>query len=202
MWLDRLGANAPPSGFDSRPISPLPRHVSARGPSSPYVTSQQRSARASTASLVSSDNSSTTSLLRSSSYRGANGGATGSSLRQSHTVDDGTESLGVLGRILGDGAIAAQANGSGSPGARGAKGSTITEEDIEGDFDFDGLSLKEFVARGDTGGDAVGAAHKSQTVEECTWEHFHLRPLPLTLACMEHSRLCAPPLVLMMYWNR
>ncbi|KAJ4413843.1 Vacuolar protein sorting-associated protein 52 [Gnomoniopsis sp. IMI 355080] len=166
MWLDRLGANAPPSGFDSRPISPLPRRVSARGPSSPYITSQQRSARASTASLVSSDSGSTTSLLRSSSYRGANGGPAGSSLRQSHTVDDGTESLGVLGRILGDGAAITQESETRSPGLRGAKVSTITEEDVESDFDFGGLSLKEFVARGDVGVAASGEVHRSQTVEE------------------------------------
>lgn len=181
MWLDRLGANAPPSGFDSRPISPLPRHVSARGSSSPYVTSQQRSARASTASLVSSDSGSTTSLLRSSSYRGANGGTGGSSLRQTHTVDDGTESLGVLGRILGDGAAAAQATGSGngSPGAPGAKGTTITEEDVEGDFDFGGLSLKEFVARGDVSAGPGGEVYRPQTVQECMWTTLSVLSLPL-----------------------
>lgn len=172
MWLDRLGANAPPSGFDSRPISPLPRRVSARGPSSPYVTSQQRSARASTASLVSSDSGSTTSLLRSSSYRGTNGGPVGSSLRQSHTVDDGSESLDVLGRILGDRSATTQENGSRSPGLRVAKGTTITEEDVDGDFDFGGLSLKEFVARGDVGGGPGGEIHRSQTVEECMCTPF------------------------------
>lgn len=180
MWLDRLGANAPPSGFDSRPISPLPRHVSSRGPSVPYVTSQQRSARASTASLVSSDNSSTTSLLRSSSFRGANGG---SSLRQSHTVDDGTVSLGVLRRILGDDAAAASANGGALPGAGGANGTTITEEDLEADFDFGGLSLKDFVAGGDLGDEAGAAVHRPQTVEECTCIVPPVSFLDLSLAC-------------------
>lgn len=189
MWLDRLGhANPPTSGFDSRPISPLPRRVSGRG--SPYVTSQQRSARASTASLVSSSSNagSTTSLLRSSSYR-ANGALPGgSSLRQSHTVDDGTQSLAVLGRILGAEVLSpppppvevsttssGSGSGSASPSpstlpspAQEGKASTITEEDIDADFDFGGLSLREFVARGNVRDDGAGV-HRPQTVEECMW---------------------------------
>lgn len=168
MWLDRLGTNAPPLGFDPRPTSPLPRRqVSARATSSPYNTSQQRSARASTTSLASSsDTASTTSLLRSSSYRGVNGAAGGSSLRQSHTVDDGTESLRVLSRILGDATATAQTSRSTTPESRGTKGTAITEEDIESDFDFGGLSLKEFAARGD-GAETTGEIHRPQTVEEC-----------------------------------
>lgn len=185
MWLDRLGANAPPSGFDSRPISPLPRHVSARAGSSPYVTSQQRSVRASAASLVSSDSASTTSLLRSSSYRGPNGGAANSSLRQSHTVDDGTESLGVLGRILGDDAATASTSGNGTSHARAPNDITITEEDIDGDFDFGGLSLKEFLAQEDVGGAAVGQIHRPQTIEECMCSSlFSSFPLPSHLSAV------------------
>lgn len=179
MWLDRLGANPPPSGFDSRPNSPVPRRQALnRSASSPYIVSQQRSARASSSTLVSSnDTGSTTSLLRSASHRGANGGAGGgSSLRQSHTVDDGSESLGVLGRILGEDSSAAEntavpRSGSASPDSTGANRSMITEEDIEGDFDFGGLSLKEFVARGHVD-DVSSEMYRSQTVEECTCTHF------------------------------
>lgn len=184
MWLDRLGANPPPSGFDSRPISPLPRRVSARA-GSPYLTSQQRSARASTASLVSSGDSpsaSTASLLRSSTLRANGAGVNaGSSLRQSHTVDDGTESLALLGRILGAGAAAVNGNGSSSVSVAaaqdGAGASTITEEDLEREFDFGGLSLREFLARGDGVGEEGVGAYRSQTVEECMWTLWlHLPP--------------------------
>lgn len=207
MWLDRLGANPPPSGFDSRPISPLPRRVSARA-GSPYLTSQQRSARASSASLVSpgdSPSASTTSLLRSSSFRAANGNGTGagagaaagSSLRQSHTVDDGSESLAALGKILGAEAVV---NGDGGAGVVSPEGvrapstsltTTITEEDLEREFDFGGLSLREFVARGDGVGEEGVGAYRSQTVEECMWTSF-LSLEPLSCSCSSKTSLSMP----------
>lgn len=84
-------------------------------------------------------------------------------------MDDGTESLGVLGKILGDQTVAAQANENGFSDARVASGTIITEEDVEGDFDFGGLSLREFVARGDVRGEGGEEIHRSQTVEECMW---------------------------------
>lgn len=43
--------------------------------------------------------------------------------------------------------------------------STITQEDLEIEFDFGGVSLREFVAKGDDGSPSVGV-HRSQTVEE------------------------------------
>lgn len=195
MWLDRLGANPPPSGFDSRPISPLPRRVSARA-GSPYLTSQQRSARASTSSLVSSPgdspSGSTTSLLRSSSLR-ANGTGAGSSLRQSHTVDDGSESLAALRKILGDEAAAAAAAGASGEGEGGVNGdgereglaTTITEEDLELEVDFGGLSLREFLAREDAAGEEGGGSYRSQTIEECMWAIFLVSCLDLAIpACV------------------
>ncbi|KAF3768015.1 hypothetical protein M406DRAFT_106842 [Cryphonectria parasitica EP155] len=174
MWLDRLGHNAPPSGFDSRPISPLPRRISGRG--SPYITassSQQRSARASTVSLVSSSDGtgSTTSLLRgrANGSTGAGVAPAGSSLRQSHTVvvDDGRESLDVLGKILGEEAVANGGSGSVSPLSRGAEGVGIREEDLDLEVDFGGLSLREYLARDEVSGDE--GVYRSQTVEE--YEH-------------------------------
>lgn len=173
MWLDRLGAQhnlQSPSNPNSRPISPLPRRVSSqRG--SPYITSQSRSTRGSDTSLVSSnsDTGSSVSLLRGSSGR-PNGGQLGtSSLRQTTTVDDGSESLAVLGKILG-GEVAAEpvaSSGAASPGPRleDPFSSTISQEDLEIEFDFGGVSLREFVARGDDGGPSAGV-HRSQTVEE------------------------------------
>lgn len=175
MWLDRLGAhNIPqqPSNYNSRPISPLPRRVSSRG--SPYTTSQQRSARASDVSLVSSsDNGSTTSLLRGSGRTNGVPSA-GSSLRQTTTVDDGTESLFVLGRILGEHVPihteTPGGSGTASPSeSETARGTTIREEDLDLEFDFGGLSLREFVAQGDTESAGAGRVYRSQTVEECMW---------------------------------
>ncbi|KAK7743198.1 Vacuolar protein sorting-associated protein 52 [Cytospora paraplurivora] len=131
----------------------------------------QRSARASDVSLVSSsDNGSTTSLLRGSGR--TNGGTpAGSSLRQTTTVDDGTESLFVLGRILGEHVPihteTPGGSGTASPSeSETARGITITEEDLDLEFDFGGLSLREFVAQGDTESAGAGRVYRSQTVEE------------------------------------
>lgn len=179
MWLDRLGAHnnlQQSSNPNSRPISPLPRRVSSqRG--SPYITSQSRSGRGSEASLVSSsDNSSTVSLLRGSGR--PNGGQLGSSsLKQSTTVDDGSESLSVLGRILGSEVAAEGADSSGvpSPVQEDPFSSTITQEDLEIEFDFGGVSLRDFLTQSDDEGPGAGV-HRSQTVEECMW--FSSTPPP------------------------
>lgn len=170
MWLDRLGHTTPQqAGLDSRPNLPLPRRVSGRG--SPYITSQQRSARTSTSSLVSaSDVGSTTSLLRNASGR-ANGtsGAAGSSLKQSTTVDDGSESLSVLGKIIGSEASQDGGQGSANPSA---PVSILKEEDLDLDFDFAGFSLRDYVARGELDAENDGTVYRSQTVEQCTWSLF------------------------------
>ncbi|POS79155.1 Vps52/Sac2 family protein [Diaporthe helianthi] len=172
MWLDRLGAQhnlQSPSNPNSRPISPLPRRGSSqRG--SPYITSQSRSGRGSETSLVSSnsDTGSSVSLLRGSGR--PNGGQLGtSSLRQTTTVDDGSESLSVLGKILGSEVAPERAELRGAappePQLEDLFSSTITQEDLEIEFDFGGVSLREFVAKGDDGSPSVGV-HRSQTVEE------------------------------------
>lgn len=169
MWLDRLGhTNPQQGGSDSRPISPIPRRVSGRG--SPYMTSQQRSARASTSSLVSASDAgaSTTSLLRNATSGRANGTGGGSSLKQSTTVtvDDGTESLSVLGKILGGEAVLDQ-HGHAHPHL--ATTPIITEEDLDLDFDLGGCSLRDYVARGELDAENDGTVYRSQTVEECTF---------------------------------
>lgn len=129
-------------------------------------------------SLVSSsDNGSTTSLLRGSSGRANGGPPAGSSLRQTTTVDDGTESLSVLGRILGEHipipTETPGGSGTASPssGSESTPGTAIKEEDLDLEFDFAGLSLRAFVAQGSTGGgegegEGAGGVYRSQTVEE------------------------------------
>ncbi|KAJ9131155.1 Vps52-domain-containing protein [Pleurostoma richardsiae] len=147
MWLDRLahtGTSTPPSG--SRPISPLPRRTSSKN--IPYVTSQ-RSARASSVSLVSSD--STTSLLASA--RRLNGSA----LKQSTTADDGKESLRVLEKLLGTSSQAsAQQDGKGP--------NSVKPEDLNLDFIFDGRSLREVA--NEAADQASSRIHKPQTAQE------------------------------------
>ena len=158
MWLDRFAgqhpgtASSPPNNIQSRSQSQSPlsrRTSSARGP---YLTSQRPgiSSRASSLSLVSNDSSS--SLL------GASKRTNGSALKQSTTVGDAPDPEAVLARILGSLPDA-------TTPSEGDRTRRITEEDLDLDFDFGGLSLREFA-----GGDADQAtadAYRPQTVEDC-----------------------------------
>ncbi|ROW02205.1 hypothetical protein VSDG_02462 [Cytospora chrysosperma] len=179
MWLDRLAAPQQHSNPNSRPISPLPRRISSqRG--SPYITSQQRSARGSEVSLVSSsDAGSTTSLLKGSSGRANGGPPAGSSLRQTTTVDDGTESLSVLGRILGEHipipTETPGGSGTASPssGSESTPGTAIKEEDLDLEFDFAGLSLRAFVAQGSTGGGEGEGEGAGDEQDKTRFEDLH-----------------------------
>lgn len=154
MWLDRLaGGPANPSGTStpqpgSRSYSPLPRRTSSN--LSPYVTSQRgQSPRGSTLSLVSNDSSSS---LLSSSRR-----PNGSGLRQTSTIDQGPNSLELLGKIL-----QAFPAGDEKPSFQ----DVIREDDLDLDPNFGGLSLKE-LAQLEEGEDANGVAPRSQSIEEC-----------------------------------
>jgi hypothetical protein len=93
----------------------------------------------------------------------------------------------VLGKILGSEVAAERTGSSGAPSPapqlEDPFSSTITQEDLEIDFDFGGVSLREFVAQGgdDDDGDAGGPSagvHRSQTVEECMWFFFLTFPFP------------------------
>ncbi|KIH88949.1 GARP complex subunit (Sac2) [Sporothrix brasiliensis 5110] len=139
MWLDRLGhagGGTSPQSNGNRSGSPLPRRPSSasRGP---YMTSQ-RPARGSSLSLVSND--STTSLLASRRQNG-------SSLKQSTSAKSvtgdpraqDTAALALLGRLIG-----ASPKDSGVEGpAENQDEVIITDEDLEADFDFSGLTLRE-----------------------------------------------------------
>lgn len=158
MWLDRLAGHQSGSATpqaNSRPISPLPRRTSSgRGPG-PYLTSQASALRpsvtprGSSLSLISND--STSSFLASS--RRPNG----SGLKQSTTVVEGPEPEEVLETLLGT-----KANGIGPEGPHKV---TISEDDLDFDFDFAGLSLRD-LAQDDTALDS-GNVYRVQTAEEC-----------------------------------
>lgn len=152
MWLDRLagqqaGAASPQS--NSRPISPLPRRTSSsRGP---YLTSQRTGGtpKGSSLSLVSTDSSS--SLLASS--RRING----SGLKHSTTAADGQDPEEVLVALLGP-------TPDGAASGEKARGS-ITEEDLDFDFDFGSLSLRG-LALDDSSPDGE-SVYRTQSIEEC-----------------------------------
>ncbi|KAK0750999.1 Sac2 family-domain-containing protein [Schizothecium vesticola] len=153
MWLDRRTGPHPgiaaqaASQPNSRPISPLPRRTSSsRGP---YLTSQRPGStpRVSNLPLVSNDSSS--SLLGSSKR------ANGSALKQSVTVEDAPDPAEVLEKILGPPPAGTDTQ---STGIR-----PITEEDLELEFDFGGLGLRE-LASGSPG--RRDATYKTQTIQD------------------------------------
>lgn len=154
MWLDRRpsqqpGSAAPPP--NNRSISPLPQRASSRGP---YLAPQRpglNTRGSSPLSLVSNDSSS--SLLASAKK------TNGSSLRQSSTVDDAPNPEEVLARILGQFPIN---NITQQPEAKQTIG--ITEDDLDFDVDFGGLTLTE-LAGPDVSSRQVDS-YKPQTVQD------------------------------------
>lgn len=106
--------------------------------------------RGSQLSLISNDSS--TSLLASRRVNGSSG------LKQSQTTYDGPDSVEILGQILGTTSFAESAVNRTT--------GTIGEQDLELNFDFDGLSLRQLASsnKADTG-DAD--SYRRQTTEEC-----------------------------------
>ncbi|CAK7231946.1 Vacuolar protein sorting-associated protein 52 [Sporothrix bragantina] len=180
MWLDRLGhsGGASPQNNGSRSSSPMPRRPSgaSRGP---YMTSQ-RPARGSSLSLVSND--STASLLASRKQNG-------SSLRQStsatptpgDTKAQDAAALSLLGRLIG-------ASPSGSPAEEKDEEDlgdlVITDEDLEGDYDFGGLTLRELASESSAA--RQSSQHSSRTPEDLDKDQAKLEDLHKSIrACDE-----------------
>ena len=154
MWLDRLASPGvpptPSSQPGSRPYSPLPARPSG-GPS-PYITSQRASQtpRGWTVSLVSS--SSTTSFL------GAAKKPNGPGLRHSASYREGPAPDEVLEKLLG----AKKA----SVGINGDALHSISEADLELDFDLGDLSLRGLAAKGPSNPNPA-SAKRPQTDQDC-----------------------------------
>lgn len=161
MWLDRFAGQQigtpPPSSSRS---SPLPRRTSSG--ISPYTTSQRPgiSPRGSSLSLVSND-SSASSLLASSKR------ANGSALKQSTTVEDAADPEEVLTRIFGP-----LSDGSRDGSLEEESLVRITEDDLELEFDFGGLALRE-LAEGDAVERQAADTCRPQTVEDCMFSQAH-----------------------------
>jgi hypothetical protein len=94
----------------------------------------------------------------SSSLLGASRRTNGSALKQSTTVDDAPDPEAVLARILGTLPDTAR-----TPEEDRAR--RITEDDLDLDFDFGGLSLRQLAA--EDAGRAAADTYKPQTVEDC-----------------------------------
>lgn len=102
--------------------------------------------------MISSDSSS--SLLAASKR------ANGSALKQSHTADDAPDPEVILARILGP------PPGPSASEDKDARTGRITEDDLDFDFDFGGLGLRE-LARGGANR-AAADSYRPQSVEDCT----------------------------------
>ena len=108
----------------------------------------------------------------SSSFLASAKRANGTGLRQSTTVEDAPDPEEVLGRIL-------------KPLLTGGKSATISEDDLDLDFDFRGLALQD-LAESDM--DAGQPLYRSQRVEECT---LPMLPSPYSVNCPAYDKIPA-----------
>lgn len=158
MWLDRLAGQSTspaPSQPGSRPYSPAPR----RTPSGlgPYITSQQRpglTPRSSSLSLASTESS-------ASSFLASSRRANGSTLKESRTIYSGPDPVEILNKLLGDEKKHAA---SATKSAADSVGS-ISAEDLQLEFDFGGLSVRELALSEESVIDGAGV-YRPQAAEE------------------------------------
>jgi hypothetical protein len=104
----------------------------------------------------------------SSSLLGASKRTNGSALKQSTTIGDAPDPEAVLARILGPLPDTAAAEDD--------QTRRITEADLDLEFDFGGLSLREF-AEGHAG-QAAADTYRPQTVEDCRSSQAPAAALP------------------------
>ncbi|KAI0828440.1 Vps52-domain-containing protein [Hypoxylon sp. FL0890] len=158
MWLDRLAGQSTspaPSQPGSRAYSPAPR----RTPSGlgPYITSQQRpglTPRSSSLSLASTESS-------ASSFLASSRRANGSALKESKTIYSGPDPVDILNKLLGDEKRhAASATRSAADSV-----SSISAEDLQLDFDFGGLSVRELALSEESAVDDADV-YRPQAAEE------------------------------------
>ncbi|OTA58365.1 Vps52-domain-containing protein [Hypoxylon sp. EC38] len=159
MWLDRLAGQSTspaPSQPGSRPYSPAPR----RTPSGlgPYITSQQRpglTPRSSSLSLASTESS-------ASSFLASSRRANGSTLKESSTIYSGPDPVEILNKLLGDEKKqAASATRSAADSV-----SSISAEDLQLEFDFGGLSVRELALSEETPILDGAGVYRPQAAEE------------------------------------
>ncbi|KAI0899957.1 Vps52-domain-containing protein [Annulohypoxylon nitens] len=160
MWLDRLAGQSTspaPSQPGSRSYSPASRRTASG--LGPYITSQQRpglgiTPRSSSLSLASSESS-------ASSFLASSRRANGSTLKESRTIYAGPDPVEILSTVLGDDERPAKSTTK--PGVESI--SSISTEDLQLEFDFGGLSLKELALSEEPTADGVGV-YRPQAAEE------------------------------------
>jgi len=156
MWLDRLSGHSTPTPSASppppanRPYSPAARRPSHLGPA---AAAQRPGFNPRSSSLSLHSNDSTTSLLASS--RRPNG----SGLKQSVTVADAPDPLGVLEKLLGS-------EGKETVPKTEINGNHVAHDEFELELDLGDLCLRDFISS------EVSYAKKehvyaTQTVDEC-----------------------------------
>ncbi|KAI1090175.1 Vps52-domain-containing protein [Rostrohypoxylon terebratum] len=160
MWLDRLAGQSTSPALSqpgSRSYSPAPRRTASG--LGPYITSQQRpglgiTPRSSSLSLASSESS-------ASSFLASSRRANGSTLKESRTIYAGPDPVEILSTVLGDDERPAKSATMPGVGAI----SSISAEDLQLEFDFGGLSLKELALSEEPAADGVGV-YRPQAAEE------------------------------------
>lgn len=154
MWLDRLATQGPSSRTISPLPSPLPRRTSsAQGAAYPIYQRPGLSKKNSSTSLASAGSS--TSVLASSKR------VNGSGLKHSTTVSDGPDPEEVLAKIVGSRPDA--------DGLRQEPDGEITEEDLDLEYEFGDLSLRDLAAAGEKDRNMEPSP---QSIQECMLEIF------------------------------
>jgi vacuolar protein sorting-associated protein 52 len=157
MWLDRFSVNSTPSGtpppFSNRPYSPAPRRPASRLSPVPQNVRPgfgPRSSSALSLSLISNDSS--TSLPGTARQNGVGVKPVVSQQRPSDVPDPLEVLNGILGRQPGD-----------KP--------TVVEpskpKELVGKVDFNGLSLEEYVARGNATNRMMNTEAGVETIQHC-----------------------------------
>ena len=157
MWTERRSSQSTPSHTppQSRPYSPAQRRPGAGpGPLPPRPNIHPRS---SSLSLASTPNASVTNLQAAARV------PAGSSLRneiRNPTPDNVADPLEVLSSILGKPVKPKSTDGE----------TQRPESELIADIDFGGLSLQDFVKRGDVQQDKAPDVHSYtvRSIEECT----------------------------------
>jgi hypothetical protein len=156
MWLDRFSVTSTPSGtpppFNNRAYSPSPRRLSRLSPAPPNARPGFGPRNSSTLSLTLTSNDSNTSLPGTARPNGVSVRADSSRQRPRDVPDP----LEVLYRILGKQPIDKPAIVEPSKPTH-----LITK------VDFDGLSLEEYVARGNATNRMMSTEAGVETIQHC-----------------------------------
>ena len=166
MWLDRFSVNSTPSGtpppFVNRTYSPSPRRHSRLSPAPPNSRPGYGPRNSSALSLTLTSNDSNTSLPGTSR-------SNGTSVKPGNyhqRPEDVPDPLEVLNGILGK-------KSSGKPAIE----ELLKPAQLVENVDFDGLSLEDYVARGNATTRLMNTEAGVQTIQQCVICHSSTLPI-------------------------